>query len=800
MRIRNRLSSDKGVSLLVEYILIAGILTVFLYFMITQLHGIFIENPTEKAMRNQFQDVGNEISNKLVDMALIAPENGRMSAKVYMPYSVGDHDYKADFVNNSGNYSIKLTSDSLDVTGYVPISNIGLEVIPEGKTFSLSTDHRITYSSSSHVAPTAVALAYPTRIEEGNNVTFDMTHSTGEGNLNFTWNFGDDDDDTYSGTFTPDNPEAALVEHKYTSEGNYTAKLTVWDSMGSDNDTINITVTNTTPDPFLYADKFITPNTAQPGEQVKVNLFLRGGGVVQEARNVSVVHVMDVSGSMDPDYPYVGEDGYSIYNSTTGSVSPSKWSGNVTVNNTFGCMRIDANSTGKDIDLWVQSPDGDFARAQCSISNGERYYVSSPTNGEWNFTVVANYSTGSDSITVEVKKKNSACPHASQSCTQFSMQDVETHSFNLQANAKSFNFTVPQVEDLKVDVDPVNGSKELHLWVEEPDGTLKGPYSSSSGYETTDANGDYTAYVVADFPYGKQEFELDVDVAKIDAAKIASKTFNSFMESDDEVGVAYFNGSGSGGAPQFGVIQSLTNDAGSANSSIDALSADGGTPMAGGIYKAQKELESNASGIPVMILLSDGNPTLTSDGENDVEEAIEEAIENATDAKSTKVNGENILIYTIGFGSDANETLLKEVATSPSNYTFSSYYYYAATTDDLKEIYQQIARDLKKKAATNVTVTDVLPSNIELSSTPEANVTTVNGNTSLQWNISTIWINQTWATSFYVTPQNEGKVETNIYGLSNVTYKTPDGTPKTINLSSGEVEVKKLSTEKVKLR
>jgi hypothetical protein len=789
MRVMKGLSSDcKAVSLLVEYVMIAGILTIFMFFIVTQLNGIFIETPTKVAMKNQFEDIGNQIVTKLVDIALIAPENGNVKVKLYMPYRVGDYDFKAGFIERSGEYLLELTSERLGKTEYIPLSNIALEVIPEGYTFSLSLTHELTYTSSSHVAPTAVALAYPSTVRVGDNVTFDMTYSTGEGNLQFTWEFGDGN--SYTGSYNPDNPDGALVQHSYAAAGNYTANLTVWDNLGfSDTDSINITVEALTPDPFLYADKFVIPEVTSPNEQVKITLYVRGGGIVEQARNVSVIHVIDVSGSMDPDL--YGDNGYTIYNSTSGIAYPSKWDGSVIVDNTFRRMRIYAYSTGKDIDLWVKSPDGDFARAQYLISNGELYYVSNPEAGEWSIAVVADYPTGSDTVTVKIQKKIRPWWWAP-------WIDVASYNFLLSANAEIFTISVPLVENLKIDVDPVNGTKTLHLWVENPSGALYGPYSSSSGYETTNAEGNYIAYVVADFPYGSQEFDLKSYIAKIDAAKIAAKTFNGFLTSNDRVGVAYFNGTGSWGSiPKFEVVQTLTSNTDDANSSIDGLSAFGGTPMGGGIWIGKEELVARTplNSIPVIVLLSDGNPTLPTPESY----AIQLAIDNATDAKSTVINGENILIYTIGFGGDANETLLKQIATSPS------YYQFAATADELKSIYEQIARELKEKAATNLTITDVLPENIELSSTPEgANVTYSDGRTIIQWNISAIKINETWSVSFYVTPKEEGTLQTNVEFLSNITFLpypfNESVTFRTIYFPKGEIRVERLGTERVELK
>ncbi len=790
--------SERGVSILIEYLILSGILMIFFAFIVLQFNDVLGKTPLSTTMKNQFQDVGNQIAVKLTDISIIAPENGYVKAKIFMPYTIGDYDFKAEFTQVGGEYVLKISSERAGKSEYIPINNIALKVLPVGSTFSITPVHEIEYTKYSHMMPTAVALAYPTTVEVGSNVTFDMTLSTGEGDLWFRWDFGDGS--SYEAKYNPNNPSQSLVEHSYSADGTYTATLTVWDSYGySDSSTINITVIPQSQelDPYLFATKYVIPEVTEPDNPVQIVIYLRGGGIIEQARNISVMHVIDVSGSMDPDY--YGTNGYTLYNSSSGTASPSKWENYVNVDSSFSSLTVMAySSSGKDIDLWVKSPDGDFARAQYGITNGEMYFVQNPVEGNWTISVVADYPTGSDTVTVEVEKNGYFW------WWYFSGTLVSSWNFALDANASIITFQIPIVENLKIEVTPVNGSKELHLWVEEPGGALKGPYSSSSGTYYSDSNaasGTYTAYVVGDFPYGTQEFYITADIAKIDAAKITAKTFNSFLRGTDQVGVVSFGGQGSGGAtPRITLDQPLTNNTDQANTSIDGLYAYGGTPLGGGIKKAREELVANTTtgNIPVMIILSDGNPTITSDGQASETLAIQEALSEAEITKQTQVNNESILIYTIGFGSDANATLLQEIATSPD------YYFFAATSEELQNIYEQIARELKERAAINITITDVLTSDVTLSETPSnANVSYVGNQTVIQWNISSIRINETWIGSFEVVPNTEGLILTNAYGVSNVTFIPWPFTGvnfTTIYLPVPELNVTRLSPEKVVLK
>lgn len=142
--------------------------------------------------------------------------------------------------------------------------------------------------------------------------------------------------------------------------------------------------------------------------------------------------------------------------------------------------------------------------------------------------------------------------------------------------------------------------------------------------------------------------------------------------------------------------------------------------------------------------------------------------------------------------------MLQEIATSPD------YYFFAATSEELQNIYEQIARELKERAAINITITDVLTSDVTLSETPSnANVSYVGNQTVIQWNISSIRINETWIGSFEVVPNTEGLILTNAYGVSNVTFIPWPFTGvnfTTIYLPVPELNVTRLSPEKVVLK
>jgi len=163
----------------------------------------------------------------------------------------------------------------------------------------------------------------------------------------------------------------------------------------------------------------------------------------------------------------------------------------------------------------------------------------------------------------------------------------------------------------------------------------------------------------------------------INDAKDAMSTFLDLLNTtEDQAGVVIFNQTAR-------VHQNLSTDLETVKNSINSIHANthANTQIEYGLRNATKELETrgrNIDGRWIEILLTDGrdDPCCTNP-----ESAARDAV--------TK----NITIYTIGLGEPnypLNETLLKNVA----NITGGKYYN-APTGNDLINIYQQIAYEIK---------------------------------------------------------------------------------------------------------
>ncbi|MEM1751467.1 MAG: hypothetical protein QXY92_03620 [Archaeoglobaceae archaeon] len=86
---------NRGVSLLVEYLILMGILSVFVVVMSLQIHDTLNEVQLSRVVENNFADVASQISAIYTDYILILPESGSISTNIEMPSVIGSLSYSA---------------------------------------------------------------------------------------------------------------------------------------------------------------------------------------------------------------------------------------------------------------------------------------------------------------------------------------------------------------------------------------------------------------------------------------------------------------------------------------------------------------------------------------------------------------------------------------------------------------------------------------------------------------------------------------------------------------------------------
>ena len=153
-----RLDEESGITSLLEFVFATKILLILFILMIFVSHAVFIEQPANTLKWHSYVDIGNGISARVVDLYLVAPNNGTITSKFDIPNDVVGYDYFVQVCDGSGTEPLCRELDALNpddqriiVTDYRIESNIALAGIGATRGVTGSTTGRginvITYDS-----------------------------------------------------------------------------------------------------------------------------------------------------------------------------------------------------------------------------------------------------------------------------------------------------------------------------------------------------------------------------------------------------------------------------------------------------------------------------------------------------------------------------------------------------------------------------------------------------------------------------------------------------------------------------
>jgi hypothetical protein len=137
---------DKAVSTTVGYILIVSIGVTFFSILLLSLNSVFTDTPKAIVTDSVYNDLGNEISTKMVDIYIIAPMKGSIDTKFEIPQSIANERYKIELNGSSGDQEIIIASLDSDSMVIVSINGIGCSVVNvTGDIYSGTTEHGISF-------------------------------------------------------------------------------------------------------------------------------------------------------------------------------------------------------------------------------------------------------------------------------------------------------------------------------------------------------------------------------------------------------------------------------------------------------------------------------------------------------------------------------------------------------------------------------------------------------------------------------------------------------------------------------
>jgi len=109
------------------------------------VNAVFMEGPANKLAYHSFVDIGNGLSTRIVDVYVIAPDNGTIATEFNIPDDVAGQDYAVDMDGSGGDQEVVISRG--DIRSRIAIAGIGATMGVTGSTTGGGIN-RIVYNSS----------------------------------------------------------------------------------------------------------------------------------------------------------------------------------------------------------------------------------------------------------------------------------------------------------------------------------------------------------------------------------------------------------------------------------------------------------------------------------------------------------------------------------------------------------------------------------------------------------------------------------------------------------------------------
>jgi len=124
--------NEEGVTRLMEYVIVSGVLLLLMVVMMFTVNAAFMEGPADTLRYHAFVDIGNGVSTRIVDLYVIAPGNGTISTKFDIPDDVAGAGYFVDVGMTGASQAILVQGGSIQ--SRVAIAGIGATKGVSGNT------------------------------------------------------------------------------------------------------------------------------------------------------------------------------------------------------------------------------------------------------------------------------------------------------------------------------------------------------------------------------------------------------------------------------------------------------------------------------------------------------------------------------------------------------------------------------------------------------------------------------------------------------------------------------------------
>ena len=135
---------DAGVTNLIEYVMITGILMFLLVVMMLMVNSTIMQGPVNQVSLAAFTDIGNGVSTRIVEVYVTAPYNGTISTSFDLPDDVAEKAYFVE-IGQVGT-SQEVTVSRGDLYSKISLAGIGATRNVTGSTTGRGIN-RISYDS-----------------------------------------------------------------------------------------------------------------------------------------------------------------------------------------------------------------------------------------------------------------------------------------------------------------------------------------------------------------------------------------------------------------------------------------------------------------------------------------------------------------------------------------------------------------------------------------------------------------------------------------------------------------------------
>ncbi|QSZ68412.1 hypothetical protein RJ40_08390 [Methanofollis aquaemaris] len=132
---------------MVEYMTISGVLVVLLILMTFAVNAIFMEGPSDRLAYHSFVDIGNGISTRIVDVYVLAPDNGSIATAFDIPDDVAGQGYQVSLDVGRLDSNQQVVVSRGDVMSRISIAGIGATMGVAGNTTGTGIN-KISYNSA----------------------------------------------------------------------------------------------------------------------------------------------------------------------------------------------------------------------------------------------------------------------------------------------------------------------------------------------------------------------------------------------------------------------------------------------------------------------------------------------------------------------------------------------------------------------------------------------------------------------------------------------------------------------------